>query len=134
MDTCLEWSSAGFGEWYIAVPVIVIAVPVIVTDPPEWVVKQSKMFADDTKLWRTMSDESDSTTLQNDPNRLTEWSRRWQLKFNPSKCKLMHIGHKSRTNYYKNEDSGNRIMIAEVKEEKDLRSTSGMILSQVPSV
>ena len=43
-----------------------------VNDLPDWVVSCFKMFVDDTKLWRTISDESDSTTLQNDLNQLTE--------------------------------------------------------------
>jgi len=48
-----------------------------INDLPDWVVSSLKIFADNTKLWRTISDESDNTTLQNDLNQLTECSRRW---------------------------------------------------------
>ena len=50
-----------------------------------------KMFADDTKLWITLKSATDSATLQTDLDSLTAWSNRWLLKFNASKCKLMHI-------------------------------------------
>jgi len=63
-----------------------------VNDMPDWVVSSLKMFADDTKLWRSIKDHSDSAILQDNLNQLSEWSTRWQLKFNPSKCKLMHVG------------------------------------------
>jgi len=106
----------------------------LVNDLPDRVISSLKIFAEKTKLWRTISDKSDSTTLQNDFNQLTEWCRRWQLQFNPSKCKLMHIGHKSRTIYYMNDDTGYRIMIEEVKGEKDLGIYIWNILKSIPSV
>jgi len=78
------------------------------------------MFADDTKLWREMSSESESSILQKDLDSLTDWSKRWLLKFNPSKCKLMHIGHKLKTEYYMEDDNGSKVKIEEVELEKDL--------------
>ena len=30
--------------------------------------------------------------LQEDPARLTEWSKDWLLQFNADKCKLVHLG------------------------------------------
>jgi len=43
------------------------------------------MFADDTKLWATISDTTDSKMLQEDLNRLKCWSDKWLLRFNPEK-------------------------------------------------
>ena len=71
-----------------------------VNDLLEWIVGNLKMFADDTKLWITLKSETDSATLQTDLDSFTAWSNRWLLKFNASKCKLMHIGHKFPTEYY----------------------------------
>ena len=31
--------------------------------------------------------------LQDDINPLIEWSKKWELKFNTSKCKAMHSGN-----------------------------------------
>ena len=50
-------------------------------------------MADDTKLmWKLIS-----TTLHNelkgDINRFIEWSKKWELKFNTSKCKVMLFGN-----------------------------------------
>ena len=37
--------------------------------------------------------------LQDDINRLIEWSRKWELKFNTSKCKVMHFGNHTSNSY-----------------------------------
>jgi len=51
------------------------------------------MFADDTKIWRVMSKVKDSDDQQQDLEKLARWSDTWLLRFNPEKCKVMHIGH-----------------------------------------
>ena len=33
--------------------------------------------------------------LQHDLQQLEKWSEEWQLHFNPSKCKVMHLGHQN---------------------------------------
>lgn len=78
-----------------------------------------KLFADDTKLWTKIRTEQDGKSLQKDLDMLAEWSNKWQLKFNPEKCKIMHIGHSVDTRYSM-EDGGVRIEIQAVSEEKDL--------------
>ena len=50
-----------------------------------------KMFADDTKIFRILKNKSDCEILQADLDNLSEWSNRWCLTFNTSKCKRMHI-------------------------------------------
>ena len=42
-------------------------------------------FADDTKMWRRIHDRSDNLKLQDDLDRLCEWSDKWKLKFNTNK-------------------------------------------------
>ena len=37
--------------------------------------------------------------LQDDINRLIEWSKKWELKFNTSKCKVMHFGNDISNSY-----------------------------------
>ena len=46
-------------------------------------------FADDTKV---LSD-ADRQHLQDDLNKLIEWSEKWQMLFNFGKCKCLHTGH-----------------------------------------
>ena len=46
------------------------------------------IFADDTKLWTTISGADDSTTLQQNLDNLAQWSNKWLLRFT-----VMHIVH-----------------------------------------
>ena len=50
-------------------------------------------FADDTKIWKIIRSINDRDSLQNDLNSLTKWSKKWLLRFNPKKCKVLHLGH-----------------------------------------
>ena len=53
-----------------------------------------KMFADDTKVYREITDfENDTRALQTDIDRLANWATLWQLRFNPEKCESMRITH-----------------------------------------
>jgi len=90
-----------------------------VNDLPRWIVNSMKMFADDTKLWCRIETESDSESLQKDLDSLANWSQKWMLEFNSSKCKVMHVGHKLNTKYFMNDKDGNTELSA-VQEEKDL--------------
>ena len=52
------------------------------------------MFADYTKVFKTITSPHDQHTLQNDLDYLTSWSSKWLLRFHPDKCTLMHVGKK----------------------------------------
>jgi len=88
------------------------------------------MFADDTKIWimankicmyvwTRLTNPVDAEYLQKDLDSLSTWSAQWRLKFNPEKCKLMHISYKQDTKYTIRQDNINWNM-QEVSEEKDL--------------
>ena len=49
------------------------------------------MFADATKVFKTINSPDDQHTLQDDLDYLTSWSSQWLLRFHPDKCNLMHI-------------------------------------------
>ena len=49
------------------------------------------MYADDTKIWRQVSNYNDHLKLQGDINYLLEWSIRNKMKFHPSKCKVLMV-------------------------------------------
>ena len=65
---------------------------VYINDLPETVQGNIKMFADDTKLYSTVSTPGDGISLQADLDCLVHWSDIWQLPFNESKCKVLHLG------------------------------------------
>ena len=49
------------------------------------------MYADDTKIWRQVSRYNDHLKLQGDIDYLLEWSIRNEMKFLPSKCKVLMV-------------------------------------------
>jgi hypothetical protein len=51
-------------------------------------------FADDTKLFKCISCEADSTLLQDDLNNINNWSSSSDLLFNQTKCKVQTISRK----------------------------------------
>ena len=52
------------------------------------------LFADDTKWGRCVDTAEDAEKFQEGINRLEAWSRLWQMQFNTSKCKVMHLGRR----------------------------------------
>ena len=52
---------------------------------------QTRLFADDSLLYKEIHNSSDQTKLQADLTALEDWEREWQMSFNPSKCSVMNI-------------------------------------------
>ena len=50
-------------------------------------------FADDTKVFRKVTNDTDKKNVQDDLDKLVKWSEKWQMLFNFGKCKCIHIGH-----------------------------------------
>ena len=51
----------------------------------------ARIFADDTLLFRPITNQHDSDLLQQDLSALEEWEKMWQMDFNVSKCSVIHI-------------------------------------------
>ncbi len=91
---------------------------IYVNDLPDGIESFLSLFADDAKFMRRIKTEEDSMRLQDDLDRLHEWSNKWLLKFNPSKCKVMKLGSGNRR-----PDTGYRMgdeVLYETDREKDL--------------
>ena len=58
-------------------------------------------FADDTKVFGNVTKQS----LQDDLDKLVQWSEKWQMLFNFGKCKCIHIGHGNMDEEYKMGDA-----------------------------
>ena len=52
------------------------------------------LYADDTKIWRSIKNEEDMAQLQRDINILYLWSLNNKMKFHPDKCKVVTIKHR----------------------------------------
>ena len=50
-------------------------------------------FADDTTLYSRVESQADCHTLQEDLNKLANWSEKWLIRFNTEKCIVLHFGH-----------------------------------------
>ena len=53
------------------------------------------MYADDTKIFREIKCDVDQFILQEDINKLTEWSKINKMNFNPDKSKVLTVTNKS---------------------------------------
>ena len=76
-------------------------------------------FADDTKVFRKVTNDTDKQSLQDDLDKLVKWSEKWQILFNFGKCKCLHIGHGNMDEEYK---MGGAVLGRTTK-EKDLGIT-----------
>ena len=62
-----------------------------INDFPDGLVCEVFMFADDTKVYRKIKDDTDRETLQSDIDALHEWSTDGFSRFHPQKCKVMTV-------------------------------------------
>ena len=68
-----------------------------------------------SKVVRTILDDNDKVNLQQDLEKLSQWAEKWQMKFNADKCKVIHFGGGSPSNY-----SMDKKILENINEEKDL--------------
>ena len=76
-------------------------------------------FADDTKLFRKVTNDTDKQSLKDDLDKLVKWSEQWQMLFNFRKCKCIHRGHGHMDEEYK---MGNAVLGRSIQ-ERDLGVT-----------
>jgi len=89
-----------------------------VNDMPEMVSSFIFLYADDAKNSSKGSRCEDMEQLQIDLNSLGDWSRKWLLQFNLSKCKVMHFGKRLFSFQYSRHDvNGNFHTLQETTEE-----------------
>ena len=86
-----KWAdvSSGIPQGSVLGPILFV---IYINDLPNEIKSDIYMFADDTKLFRTIKTNDDQCILQDDLEELTAWSTKWLLTFHPDKCKVMHLG------------------------------------------
>ena len=86
-----EWTSvtSGVPQGSVLGPSLFV---VFVNDLPCDLVSGVKLFADDAKVYSSVSVGCGQPTLQEDLLKLEKWSKNWLLPFNASKCSILHIG------------------------------------------
>ena len=78
LSSCEEILS-GIPQGSVLGPILLV---IFINDLPDEVMCTAKIFADDTKLFHCINSQEDRVLLQDDLNRLVEWSRQWQMSFN----------------------------------------------------
>ena len=66
-----------------------------INDLPASVKSQTRLFADDCLLYRTIRSQQDHVILQQDLQNLEKWAKTWGMKFNAKKCYILSIRGKS---------------------------------------
>lgn len=91
---------------------------VYINDLPKELKSVAKLFADDTKLYCRSDIDSASENLQQDLDKLNEWSQNWLLRFHPDKCCVLKLGKENNHEYYMGSET--RVKLKETTKEKDL--------------
>jgi len=88
---CSNWISvtSGVPQGSVLGPLLFL---IYINDLESGLLSSLLKFADNTKVFCQVNGERDREQLQADLNRLTEWSEKWQMPFNTSKCRVMHLG------------------------------------------
>ena len=84
------------------------------------IVNRIIQVADDTKLWSRIGSMQDRDSLQRDLEILSEWSNKWKFKFNPKKCKVLHLGRNKKKYEYVMKEQDRDVVLAKMTLEKDL--------------
>ena len=73
-----------------------------INDLPDAVSSNIFMFADDTKMSKGITNHVDRKLLQSesDIENLVNWSTKWKLPFDSTKCKIMTLCHNQVTSNY----------------------------------
>ena len=86
---------------------------------PDIVETEVTLFADDAKIYTTVNSDLDCDKLQRTTDNFCEWSHKWDLDFNTSKCKRLHLGKQTITkNYFMKSKELDRQLIFNVYGEK----------------
>ena len=115
-----EWANitSGIPQGSVLGPILFILYR---NDLPKNIVLNVYMFADDTKVFKTITSPNDQHTLQNDLDYLTSWSSKWLLRFHPDKCNLMHVGKTIQQEYAYNLKIDNTAHeLGGIEEQKDI--------------
>ena len=68
-----------------------------------------------TCVFTKIESDADRQQLQDDLNKLTEWSEKWQMLFNYGKCKRLHTAHGNEVAQYTMSDT---VLNTTVKEKE----------------
>ena len=107
---CPQWCSTS-----VLGPILFI---VFINDMPDKITSMVHLFAHDTKINLRLTNQNQTNNLQNDIDRLDEWSGRWKLRSNVAKCKTMHIGYHNDKHIYQMGSGESRMDLNQVTSKR----------------
>lgn len=93
-----------------------------INDITETINSTTRLFADDCIMYRPINSPNDKVSFQSDLTKLVNWSHKWGMKFNATKCKVMRISRKRQPG------KANYSMLGETLEEVSEEKYLGVIL------
>ena len=101
-----NWKSvlSGVPEGSVLGPILFL-IYIYINDLEDDISRKVLKFADDTKVFRMVTNDTDKQSLHDDLDKLVKWSEKWQMLSNFGKCKCIHIGHRNMDEEYKMEDA-----------------------------
>ena len=82
-----------------------------------------KLFADDTKIYKTITCQQDRLPVQRSVTNATTWEKDWDMEFNDTRCYHLHIGKHDIDLNYTIGKQDRECIITKVDSEKDLGVT-----------
>ena len=76
MEICFEWDTTGISIRPYTV------FNIYITDLEDDISSKVLTFADDTKAFRKVTDDTEKQSFQDDLDKLVKWSEQWQMLFN----------------------------------------------------
>ena len=116
-ESISEWKDviSGVPQGSVIGPVLFI---IYINDLPDNLSNITKIYADDTKILgriRKNFIEQDTLLMQEDINKVYDWTNTWLMRLNIEKCKIMHIGKKNNSHNYTLSNYNNNERISLVK-------------------
>ena len=107
--------TSGVPQGSVLAPIMFL---IYINDMPKEIKSYMSLFADDAKLLRKIEKTKDCESLQEDLNKILEWSIKWEMEFNVNKCHVMEMGISEKRPTWKYKMGEEELK--KVHEEKDL--------------
>ena len=91
---------------------------IYINDLPDTIVAIMKLFADDAKIYRSISTVEHEQEVQVSVNQSETWAEIWEMFFNLKKCKHLHIGSRYQPTTYTIKSGQEQIEIEKLKVKK----------------
>jgi len=85
--------SSGVPQGSVLGPILFL---IFINDLDSKLISSIIKFADDTKLFDIVNTDVDREIIQHDLSQLVDWSDKWLMPFNISKCVVLHLGKSNR--------------------------------------